>query len=132
MQKLFLTALPLLVVGCTRTPAPAQAAPPEEDVIFITIENQTPVALGVFFAEPESHTRLGHVDSTSVARLRVRTALLNYQTRFRVYAFRGPEACPVARMIDLSVSRTPRIVVTTTDSVVGDYLPGDVCRLLKK
>ena len=117
-------------MACARPPAPAPTPPPpEEDAIFLTVENTTPLALGVFFAEQRSHTRLGQVDSLSTARLRVGMALLKNRSRFRVYAFRGPEPCPVARMIDLTVSRTPRIIVTTADTVVGDYLPGDACRL---
>ena len=94
---------------------------------MLIVDNQTTHQVGVYFIERASHVRLGTADPQSEARMPVRRATLNGRNVFRVYAFRGQEPCPVARLIDITSSQTPRMIVTATDTVMSAYLPADGC-----
>ncbi|MGQ0815737.1 MAG: hypothetical protein ACT4O1_14975 [Gemmatimonadota bacterium] len=124
---LALGCLPAAAACSTKAPPPA---PQSADArVVLTIENLTDRVLGVYLVEHQSHTRLGTVAARAHVHIPVRAALLGERSSFRVYAFRGAEACPVARFIDLRFSTQPRITVTAADTVLSGYLPADACRL---
>jgi hypothetical protein len=116
------------LAGCAHAAAPPAQLPFEPGVVLV-VDNTTTQPLAVYFIEKHTHTRLGEVAPQTLGRLPVRASLLNGRMAFRVYAFRGVEGCPVARVVDSRLSMTPRISVTAGDTIVSSYLPGDACRL---
>ena len=117
-----------LVPGCSRNEPPPAPAPTPLPEFVLVVNNTTSQNVAVFFAEQKSHTRVGRVDAQRESRLPVQPYLLQKSPRVRVYMFRGPEPCPVARIVDFSISKTPRVTVATTDTVLSAYLPADGCR----
>lgn len=114
-----------LAAGCAHT---ARSALPQEPGITLVVQNATSTQLQIYFIEQQVHTRIGEVAPSSEGRVFVRQALLGARTWFRIYAFRGIEPCPVARVIDISLSRTPRLIVTDSDVSANGELLGDACR----
>lgn len=116
------------MASCARNPGPPAPVAAGDDVaLVLLIENTTPHQVGVYLIDQKMHVRLGTVKARSESRLPVRKAQLRNRSQFRIYAFRGAEACPVARLIDVTASRTPRVTVAVSDSVVSGYLPNDGC-----
>jgi hypothetical protein len=128
-----MTALTFIVlataglVSCGRARMDSAVPSHVDDGVVLIVENRTSEVVRVFFVEAHSHTRLGSVPASVDAPLTVRPHLLHGRRSFRIYAFRGAEPCPVARVLDLDVSKTPRITVAPSDTVVRHYLPGDAC-----
>ena len=111
-------------------PKAAEASPQPQYVIVIN--NTTDNSVAVYIAAETSHTRLGGVPPSAETALEVKPFHLRRGSRLRVYMFRGPEACPVARVVDFAVSRTPRVTVAASDTVLSAYLPADGCRAARK
>lgn len=121
------------IASCSRNPGPPAAVPAGDDVaVILFIENTTPHQVGVYLIDQKSHVRLGTVKANSESQLPVRKAQIQNRNQFRIYAFRGAEACPVARLIDATASLTPRVTVAVSDTVVSGYLPNDGCLQAKR
>lgn len=121
----------VLFAACAK-PSPSPPTPSAPGVLAdiaatLVVDNVTRDSVGVFLIDGPAHIRLGRIAPVSEGRLPVKRTLLNGRTSFRVYAFRGMEACPVARVIDISTSTTPRMTVGPTDTVLSGYLPADAC-----
>lgn len=117
-----------LATSCSPRAAPLAPRPGDEVAAILLIDNTTTHNVSVYFVDRTTHVRLGSVEPRSEGRVPVRKTVLQNRNVFRVYAFRGQDACPVARLVDIATSRTPRITVTATDTVLSAYLPGDGCR----
>ena len=133
-RKLSRALLPVVVVlaySCSSKkpqplpPLPASSTHPE---FVLVVNNVTDSVVAVFIAEAKSHTRIGNVAALTESRLPVKPFFLSKGPRLRLYMFRGPEPCPVPRVVDFSVSKTPRVTITPTDTVLSAYLPADACR----
>ena len=125
---LLLTIVLLGACSQKKAPLPPVPEPAPEPEFILVVNNVTDSAVAVFVAEAKSHTRIGNVASRSESRLAVKPYLLARGPRLRVYMFRGPEPCPVPRVVDFSVSKTPRVTVAPSDTVLSAYLPADACR----
>lgn len=119
--------LGIVMVGCAHSATPGPSPIDDDVAVTLVVENATRDSVGVYFIDGPMHVRLGRVAPLTDATLPVRKALLRNRLMFRVYAFRGAEACPVARVIDITASRTPRMTVSRSDSVLAGYLAFDAC-----
>ena len=128
-QGSFITATLCVVVlsGCSKPHVEEPTPLPSDLAAILTVDNTTPSEVGVYFIDGPTHFRLGTAPARKETALTIRKATLGERLSFRVYAFRGQEPCPVARVIDLQSKRTPRITVAVTDTVYSGYLPGDSC-----
>ena len=129
-NRALLLIIAALLCSCSqkKMPLPPLPEPSTQPEFFLVVNNVTDSAVAVFVAEAKSHTRIGNVAALTESRLPVKPYFLSKGPRLRVYMFRGPEPCPVPRVIDFSVSKTPRVIVTPTDTVLSAYLPADACR----
>lgn len=119
-------------VGLTAACAPKlEPVPPvqvQSDIVAVLyISNVTPQEVGIYFVDDKSHSRIGLVAPQSESSIPIRNTLLRGRSVFRIYAFRGKEPCPVARIIDISASKTPRVTVAMSDTVVSGYFSTDAC-----
>ena len=115
------------IAACAKQPRPVAVDRPPD--FAVVVENETAETVGVFLFEQKSRPRLGVAAPNRTTVVPVANYYVARAAPMRLYLFRGPEPCPVARMVDFRYSRTPRITVTTTDTVVSAYLPGDACRV---
>ncbi len=131
-DRIVVAATMVLLTGCAHAANDLQKPVPDDVAVMLIVQNSTPREVAVYFIDQTSHVRLGRAAGNSEARLPVRRVLLNGRTSFRVYAFRGQEPCPVARVLELDTTRISRITVTRADTVVSAYLAGDACHAKRR